>query len=378
MPTPIIKKNVVRFETAELEDFVAPPKKVVHSSNVVQENEDNAESVAKTSRSIISSSAVHLQSQSIEICLQEFSPLPELQDEFNEPIQKDPLHLMKEGEEQEEFNTLELEQLKRQLEQEWQKKLDEEVERAKESAFEEGYNRAKDQFEQKVENSKKEFEKGLDRIKESWENYLKRSEAILMQIALEITQFIIDIPLPKQYSDITESVLNDALDQLSRETPLALSLNPLDLLRLQESGMMDVLKEKFPALRWDPQPTLKEGNWIIQTPQQAIRRISDELLHHLKGQFGLVESSQTGVEVNSTLPGYELEYIPPVTNVAVSTTPVPLSEQSAISTRPAPTTPALTVEHDKISNVVFSPATLTATSSSLVTPDLSDLPDSTS
>ena len=375
MPKPIIKKDAVKFESANLEEFVIPPKTVIQSGNLQWvEEEIELHSPAKN-RSVISNTDVLVQSQGIEIYLEDLSSssfqqhAPEHQTSISSTNDQEDV--------EEHIDREKLAQLQQQLEDEWQKKLKEEVERAKAEAFEEGFNRAQEELGQKAENSKKEFAIGLDRFKESWENYLKRSEATLMQIALEITQFIIDIPLPKQYSDITERVLNDALDQLSRETPLTLSLNPLDLLRLQESGIMDVIKEKFSALRWDPQPTLKEGNWIIQTPKQAIRRISEELLHNLKDQFGLLEHGQTDIEVNSTLPGYEIEYIPPVTNVAVSTTPVPIGQNNTMP-NPVPTTGVLNVEHDQIKNVVFSPATLTATSSSLSAPNLSEIPESDS
>ena len=371
MPKPIIKRNAVRFESANLEEFSLGPRSVIPSKSVDLIEEDENKNLHPRKRSIIPGSDVRVQSQSIEICHFDFTAPQEESLQIAEPEQT------QEANKDDSIDSEQLEQFRLQLEQEWAEKLAAAVDGAKEAAFEEGYARAKETFEKKAENSKREFEKGLDRIKESWENYLKRSETILMQIALEITQFVIDIPLPKQYTDITERVLNNALDQLGRETPLSLSLNPLDLLRLQESGMMDVIKDKFPALRWDPQPTLKEGNWIIQTPKQAIRRISDELLHHLKDQFGLVEHGQTDIEVHSTLPGYEIEYIPPVTNVAVSTTPVPLTEQNHIS-GPVPTTTPIQFDHEQIKNVVFSPATSTTSHSSAPIPDLTDLPESDS
>ncbi|MBX2818738.1 MAG: hypothetical protein KTR29_03625 [Rhodothermaceae bacterium] len=370
MSRSIIKSDSVRIERANLEEFTTSPQPVIRSSDVRLAEEDEAKKSLKKSRNIISGSDVRIQSERIEICQFDFSS-PQEPSIPHDPIEEEAL------EEQESVNQEQLEELKAQLEEEWQKKVDEAVENAQKTAFEEGYNRAKEQYEKKAENSKKEFERGLDRIKESWENYLKRSETILMQIALDITQFIIDMPLPKQYSDITERILNDALDQLSRETPLTLSLNPLDLLRLQESGMMDVIKDKFPALRWDPQPTLKEGNWIIQTPQQAIRRISDELLHHLKDQFGLLEHSQPETDINSTLPGYELEYIPPVTNVAVSTTPAPLNQQSP-SSGPASISAPIDIDNQPVKNAIFSPATSTANNSTPDIPRVSDLPDSDS
>ena len=369
MPTPIIKRDAVVFEEANLEEFVSKAAPIIPSRQVLPVDNEETDVSPKTPRPIIRGSDVRVQLENIDIELYNAEATPE-------PLVEIPVDEVQEPE-QSLFDEEQLEAFKQEIDAEWQTRLQEAVENAKKEAFEEGFNSAKGALEKETELSKKEFEKGLDRFKESWENYLKRSETILMQIALKITQFIIDVPLPKKFSDITENVLNEALDQLSQDTPLTLSLNPLDLLRLQESGMMGVISEKFPALRWDPQPNLKEGNWIIQTPKQAIRRISDELLYHLKDQFGIAEHGQSDVEVNSTLPGYEIEYIPPVTNVAVSTTSVPLNE---------PALPSSLSQQQTVSpqagqqpkNAAFSPATSTAIGASGEFPDVSNFSESES
>lgn len=371
MPKPIIKRSSVQLENADFEEFVAQNKSIIRSSNVVEVSDEEELLPNKKKRHIIRGSDVRVQSEGIEICLFDFageSHTPPLAGSAKEEIAL---------EEEEEIISEDFQEFQRTIEAEWQLKLENAAEEARKSGYAEGFNDAKQEYEKKAEQSKRAFESGLARFKVSWENYLKRSETILMQIALEITQFIIDAPLPKKYSDVTQAVLNDALDHLSHETPLSLSLNPLDLLRLQESGMMDVMKEKFPALRWDPQPTLKEGNWIIQTPKQAVRRISDEILDHLKDQFGLADHGQADIEVNSTVPGYEIEYIPPVTNVAVSTTPVPLSEPLSSDNLSKPPT-TLSLAEEQLQNVAFSPATSTANGPSTGLSDLSEIKDSDS
>lgn len=360
MPSPIIKREAVNFERAVLEEFVVPNKSIIRSNQVQQNENESQKSAPQRRRAFIPESDVRSHPEKVEICTVDFAK----QEVSVENEGLDPQSIANTDKElaQEIYDQEYLDSFEERIGAEWQEKLDKAVEVAQKSGFEEGYNQAKEQYEKKVELSKNEFKQGLERFRESWENYLKRSEATLLSIAMEITQFIIDVPLPQKFSDITQRVLNEALDQLASDTPLTLSLNPLDLLRLQESGMLDVMMDKFSALRWDPQPTLKEGNWIIQTPKQAIRRISDELLEHLKDQFGLADHGQVDIEVNAALPGYEIEYIPPVTNVTVSTTPASLKEPSSES-NPSATSASLGINDTQLNSVVFTPATSTANSS---------------
>ena len=352
MPKPILKRDSVSFKKAELENFAPRVSGVISSESVRELEPENKPLQARNNKGIIRSDDVRVKAERIEICLQDFTKPAAL---AKEEVALDSLAFDQE-ENETKFDEEQLKLFQEEWDRDWQSKMDLAIENAKQEGFQSGLAEAKEELKNEHIRLKEEFKNNLNQFQESWDNYLKRSETILLKIALEITQFIVDVPLPGHYSDITERILNETLDQLSRDTPLTLSLNPLDLLRMQESGVMELIKEQFSGIRWDPQPTLKEGNWIIQTPRQAIRRITDELLDNLKNQFGLSEQNQSEPEINSTLPGYELEYIPPVTNVAVSTTQIPTS-----------------INEDHIQNVVFSPATSTASDYPEPSKDIQDL-----
>ena len=356
MPKPILKKDSVQFKKADLEQFATRPHTVISSESVREIDPENKPLSSRKNKSIIRNTDVRLRAERIEICLHDFDAT-----EIALPDEPGLDSLLAPVEEVAQENKIDAEQLQRiqdEWERDWQDKLELAVKVATDEGIKRGYEEAQAELVQQREKIKEEFNTSLKQFQESWDNYIKRSETLLLRIALEITQFIVDIPLPGHYSDITERILNETLDQLSRDTPLTLSLNPLDLLRMQESGVMELIKEQFSGIRWDPQPNLKEGNWIIQTPRQAIRRITDELLDNLKNQFGLSDHPSNEVEISSTLPGYDLDYIPPVTNVAVSTTQIPLQ-----------------LDQDQIQNVVFSPATSTTSSPNGPAATIQDLSD---
>ena len=352
MPKSILKKDIVNFNKVDLEDFSPPVPSLISSESVREVDSGEVQQPSTRKKTIISSNDVRFRAERVEICIQDFSnpePLIAPEQTYNGlPPEED-------DEEESAIGLEQIEALKETWNQEWQIKLDEAVEEAQKAGFKEGQEKAREELKKEHAELKESFSLNLKLLQETWDNYIKRSETILLKIALEITQFIVDIPLPGHYTDITERVLNETLDKLSRDTPLTLSLNPLDLLRMQESGVMELIKEQFSGLRWDPQPTLKEGNWIIQTPRQAIRRITDELLDNLKNQFGLVDQTHE-TEISSTLPGYDIEYIPPVTNVAVSTTQIPVQ-----------------IKEKDLQNVAFTAATSTATASLQDTKDIQNI-----
>ena len=68
--------------------------------------------------------------------------------------------------------------------------------------------------------AKADFAESLLRLQENWESFIKRSETLLMEIALEITQFVLDAPMPEKYAHATERVLAETLERLSGETPI--------------------------------------------------------------------------------------------------------------------------------------------------------------
>ena len=215
------------------------------------------------------------------------------------------------------------ESLRAEWEADWVERLDAAVENARSEGFDQGYAAAKMAHEEALETTREEYRAGLSRLRETWSSFINRSETLLLEIALEIAQFLVDAPLPERFSKRTEEALIEALEALSHDVPVRLSLNPVEMLRLQDSGMARFIEEQFPTLRWDPQATLKEGNWIVQTPRQAIRRVSDELLDNLRDRFGLTENTPVEEDIESSETFQQDQHIPPVTHVSVTTTTFP-------------------------------------------------------
>ena len=337
MPKPILKRAHVKFKPASLEEFSISPQSIIPADSV-REDEPQTGPVRPKHIPVIRKQNVQKIPKQVDIFVKG------VRDEMPLPSNtKEEIPEVLESHRQVTYSEEQLEELQNQWQKEWDLKLEISVEEARKESFEEGYNKAKEDLEEEVEKQKEQLAEGLRRLKDNWESFIQRSETQLLEIALEVTKFIIDAPLPNQLSNATHQILSETLETLSRETPITISLNPLDLLRFQEAGIMQLIKDQFPGLRWDPQPTLSEGNWIIQTPRKAIRRISDELLTNLKSQFGLLEQTSSDLEITSSQPGIDVEYLPPVNHVAVSTTPAPRS-----------------IEESQLKNLAFSPASSTA------------------
>ena len=236
------------------------------------------------------------------------------------------------------------EKMRAEWEANWQSRLNDAVENARTEGYNQGFAAAKLELEESFEASKIAYNEGLKGLRDTWSSFINRSETLLLEIAIDIAQFLVDVPLPNRFSKLTEDALIEALEVLAHDVPVRLSLNPVDLMRLQETGMVKHIEEQFPTLRWDPQATLKEGNWIVQTPRQAIRRVSQEILDSLRDRFGLTENTAIDDEQKPPATSQQDQHIPPVTNISVTTTTMPSS-----------------FEHDFGGSILSSPASVTST-----------------
>ncbi len=303
----LLKSDSFSIEPAEFEELSYDSPNVLRA---YQRGRKSSPEVSKhpLSKNLIRHDAAREQPETVEICI---SPL------FDSDVAEEQATQEKERERAEEASRVAA--IQQEMDKVWQIKLDEAVEKARSEAYGRGYADAKEELAQELNIEKAAFTYALNNLQGTWESFINRSETLLLEIALEIAHFLVDAPLPERFSKSTESALLEALEILSREVPVRLSLNPVDFLRLQESGLTTHIEDQFATLRWDPQPTLKEGNWIIQTPRQAIRRVSEELLANLRDRFGLNENTQRDLMPRQK-PATEDQHIPPVNNITVSTT----------------------------------------------------------
>ncbi|MFK7846925.1 MAG: hypothetical protein AB8G77_16610 [Rhodothermales bacterium] len=304
----LLKSDSFGIEPAEFEDLGNESSRVVRAyKHGRKSNEEVTEH--PLAKNFIRHTAADARPEPVEVCI---SPLFETPESLASlPKEKDPEEIIE---------AARLAEIKLEWDAAWQIKLDHQLEKARLAGYETGYLDAKTALAEEISLEKEAFTFALETLQGTWENFINRSETLLLEIALEIAHFLVDVPLPESVSKSTETALLQALEGLARDVPVQLSLNPVDFLRLRESGLTKHIENQFSTLRWDPQPTLKEGNWIVQTPREAIRRVSEELLASLRDRFGLNENTQRDLVPRQKPAVPEDHQIPPVTNIAVTTT----------------------------------------------------------
>ena len=218
----------------------------------------------------------------IDLSLEPDFPLPER--ELTAPEESEPAALAPDDEP-------DLEQY-RFLEAEWQNRLEEAVEGARKGAYEEGYEEgyvaAEAALQASFDQRKVELEKDVARLQAAWQEFLKKSEPLMASLAFEIVRQLLDAPLPQDVKAVSAQALSQALVQFGEETPIEITLHPDDYSRLQAYGLTDDLEALHSSIRWNTRETLAMGDWIVQSPDSAIRRLKEEMLGHLRSRLGLL------------------------------------------------------------------------------------------
>ena len=178
------------------------------------------------------------------------------------------------------------------LEAEWQQRLEEAVEQARKEAYEEGYEEgyvaAEAALQASFDQRKVELEKDVARLQAAWREFLKKSEPLMASLAFEIVRQLLGAPLPQDVKAVSVQALSNALDQFGEDTPIEITLHPDDYSRLQAYGLTDDLEALHSSIRWNAEETIAMGDWIVQSPDSAIRRLKEEMLGHLKSRLGLL------------------------------------------------------------------------------------------
>jgi flagellar assembly protein FliH len=169
----------------------------------------------------------------------------------------------------------------------WEARMAEAVERARQEGREAGRAEAEEALRAEVEAAKAAFLEDAARLRDAWRAFMEKTEPMLAHLAFTTARAILDAPLPSDVKDFAARTLSRAVDRLAGEAPLRISLHPVDLLRLRESGLADELSAAHPGLEWDSDERLKEGDWIVQSPAAMIRHVKEELLDTLHARLGL-------------------------------------------------------------------------------------------
>lgn len=120
-----------------------------------------------------------------------------------------------------------------------------------------------------------------------WAQAVRHAEPDLCALALEAAQAVLDAPLSPEQRAALDHAIAEAVDALATDGPLVVAVHPVDLLHLQESGLVTALTGAHPALRWEPDEALAQGDWTVTTDEAAVRRVRDAMLASLRARLGL-------------------------------------------------------------------------------------------
>jgi flagellar assembly protein FliH len=169
----------------------------------------------------------------------------------------------------------------------WQARLDAAVEKARQEGFEAGVAAATAELQVEVDALRDAFTEDLTRIEAAAAETFRRAEPLLAALAFEVAETILNARLPEPLRAVSERAITEAVERATGELSVDILLHPVDYLRLQESGIVDQLLVMHSGLRWHPNPDLKQGDWVVQTPTATTRRLEAELLATLRSRLGV-------------------------------------------------------------------------------------------
>lgn len=182
----------------------------------------------------------------------------------------------------------ELEEVVAEMEAKWQERLESEVEAAGKAAYEEGYATAKAEMEAVLAEERAAFADDIVRMQQIWRDFTQKNEPLLSTLAFDIAQELLDAPLPQDVRAVSSQALAQAMEKFEEQAPLEISLHPDDYSRLQAYGLTEDLERIHTGINWSPTLEMRPGDWIVQSPDAAIRWLKDELMGQLRSRFGLL------------------------------------------------------------------------------------------
>ncbi len=216
MPNYLLKRDTLNLEPMEFEELTGNSSRIIRSSSAASK----PATIPVRARRVIRSESALLKADAVDITSTSFYDGGS--NAFG-PDNANPENKL--------IDTAELETLRTEWDVAWQAKLDEAEKKTRIEAFAKGYEAAREELQSNIQQTQNDFHAGLSRLQGTWDSLIKRSETLLLEIPLEIVEFLIDAPLPDRFTHATERALLEALELLSRDVPISLSLNPVDLLQ---------------------------------------------------------------------------------------------------------------------------------------------------
>lgn len=128
-------------------------------------------------------------------------------------------------------------------EREFDKRLDNEVLRAKEDAIKEGYEKAKDEFDAKFNDLSTKYNNSIVKLETEYENlhkFISTNESELSFAAIDIAKEVIQKEVNQNSSFVAENLAKALMKDLKDATRIELKVNPKDFEFMQNLAKEDV------------------------------------------------------------------------------------------------------------------------------------------
>ncbi len=151
---------------------------------------------------------------------------------------------------------------------------------------------ARDAADRGAEAQAEAVRQSAERLAELWARGVRELEPVLAALAVETAEAVLEAPLSEAQRSAAERALSTAIDAVAGGPPATVSLHPIDLLRVQESGLAGALDETHAGLRWEADSELAEGDWAVSTDEAAVRRVRAAMIAALRERLGLPETAR--------------------------------------------------------------------------------------
>ncbi len=169
----------------------------------------------------------------------------------------------------------------------WQARLEEAALRAREN----GYKQGRDDAERAVADERalmrEHVAQQMEQMQAAWHAHLAATEQQMADLAFGVAESVLAAPLPDNIRRVSMRALHEAVESLGG-AGLRVAAHPVDVLRLQETGADEEMRRIAPDLRFDPDPTLHEGDWTVASDAATVRNVRAELLDALRRRLGLL------------------------------------------------------------------------------------------
>lgn len=176
------------------------------------------------------------------------------------------------------------------------RKWEERLQLATAQAFEEGYRKGCVDTERALnaplEEASAEFERAIQSVQSAMDSQVALLEPLAARFAIDLAERLLGIPLPEAARLPALETLHELLQAVRSATFRELYVHPTTLAAMEATGMTETLKSHFPDVRVSPRADLQPGDWLLETPETAIRFLRKEVLDDFKRKLGLVHLSE--------------------------------------------------------------------------------------